>query len=406
MKLLQNYAKTEHHLMMDRHKKSIIIIITVFSYTHGLTLNTKTIAVESKISVFTVKAEKKSPLKKSDQSETKNESDKNNDEEKKMKSKEKFYKNLEQTLDFGIQEERIKAIKSILSIKDDEQKRKMSDKLLQILKEETDAEVLTRAITTLGELKYAPASEAVIIKMNHDFEDVRVAAVYAIQKIGGSSAAERMTELLKKQDLSKNSNYTEALIRTLGHLKAKEMLKFAEDSVKSKKTSSANRQFFVLFIDDIASPESKDFLMKLYTSEDEESIIRSYAVHAIAKIGGDDAKNSIRQTIKTIDSYPIKKKKKYYTLYIYSVSALAKMGDPDAIPLLMTALRSNSDEVRLKAVSLMKELKDKRTIDILQYKMKYDPNQKVRSAARKALTELGVKVDEKEKEASDSDRKE
>ncbi len=45
---------------------------------------------------------------------------------------------------------------------------------------------------------------------------------------------------------------------------------------------------------------------------------------------------------------------------------------------------------------MMKELKDKRTIDILKYKMKYDPSPKVQKAAKEALKEMGEQVDESE----------
>jgi hypothetical protein len=54
--------------------------------------------------------------------------------------------------------------------------------------------------------------------------------------------------------------------------------------------------------------------------------------------------------------------------------------------------------VRLKAITLIKEFKDKRTIDILKYKMKYDQNDKVRAEAKKALKEMGVEVKEEKEE--------
>ena len=79
------------------------------------------------------------------------------------------------------------------------------------------------------------------------------------------------------------------------------------------------------------------------------------------------------------------------------LSASSKLGDPEAVPKLIHSLRSNSSEVRLKAVALIKEFKDKRTIDILKYKMKYDQNAKVRSEAKKALEELGVNVNDEKK---------
>ncbi|HPB81188.1 MAG TPA: HEAT repeat domain-containing protein, partial [Spirochaetota bacterium] len=63
-------------------------------------------------------------------------------------------------------------------------------------------------------------------------------------------------------------------------------------------------------------------------------------------------------------------------------------------PRLVNSARSNNPSVRLQAVRLLKEIKGKRTIDILKYKMKYDPSPRVQSEAKKALKELGVELDE------------
>jgi HEAT repeat protein len=73
-----------------------------------------------------------------------------------------------------------------------------------------------------------------------------------------------------------------------------------------------------------------------------------------------------------------------------SVTTLVELGDTDSIPLLLNSIRSDNAEVRYKAVNLIKEFNDERTIDILKYKMKNDPSSKVRKAARKALEEKGI----------------
>jgi HEAT repeat protein len=79
---------------------------------------------------------------------------------------------------------------------------------------------------------------------------------------------------------------------------------------------------------------------------------------------------------------------------MYCTASLVKMGDSNSIPRLMEALRSDNPVVRLKAVELIKDLKDKRTVDILKYKMNYDPSPRVQKAAREALKAMGIEVDE------------
>jgi HEAT repeat protein len=82
---------------------------------------------------------------------------------------------------------------------------------------------------------------------------------------------------------------------------------------------------------------------------------------------------------------------------------LVELGDTDSIPLLMDSLRSDNTATRLKAVNLIKDFNDERTIDILKYKMQNDPSPKVRSAAKKALEDKGVIEKDKSEDKIKSD---
>ena len=190
------------------------------------------------------------------------------------------------------------------------------------------------------------------------------------------------------------SNYTIALISTLAELESKEILPFVKQAIENPTTHRTIREEMVLFLGKVASQESRDILLKIYTNEDEDTAIRSYAANSLARLGYRDAAPAIRKAIQEIESYDFKKRQKYFNLHLYSIAALAKLGDEEAVPKLINALRSNSAQVRLKAIALIKESKDKRTIDILRYKMKYDQNPKVRAEARKALEEMGVNTAE------------
>jgi HEAT repeat protein len=157
------------------------------------------------------------------------------------------------------------------------------------------------------------------------------------------------------------------------------------------------REYFVLFLGNTGSKKSKDFLLELYKDEEENKTIRAYAVNAISKLGIKEAAPDIKEVLKQIDSYSFKKKKRFYSLSIYSITALVKLGDSEALPRLIDSLKSNNMAIRLRAIKLLKDLKDKRTIDILKYKIKYDPSVKVQKAAKEALKGMGIDVD-KEKE--------
>jgi HEAT repeat protein len=323
-------------------------------------------------------------------------------EESPEEKEKKQAENIERVLKFGLQKERITAINRILSIKTEAIKKQLSGLLIQVLKDEKDSDVKQKGLTVLGELKEDGAIALMLSSLDDNSEDVRVAAVYALQNMKALSAKARLLDELKKQDLTSDSLYTEALIRTLGTLDAVEVIPFAQEAIDDMKTTKNNREMLVLTLGDIDSKEQGQLLVKLFKDDEESVTLRSYAVNAIARLKMKEAAADINAVITEIDAYPFKKKQNYYNLYIYSVAALAKLGDPGAVPHLENALRSESTAVRIKAVDLLKELKDKRTIDILKYKMEYDPSPRVRKKAREALKEMGVEVkDEKGAKATE-----
>ncbi|MGB4267873.1 MAG: HEAT repeat domain-containing protein [Spirochaetota bacterium] len=301
---------------------------------------------------------------------------------------------IKKTIQYGIQDDRIDAIKSTLTLKDPSQKNEIIKLLDELMPQETNPEVKRTAITVVSELKSSSSSSWIIASLNDNSEDVKIAAVYAIDTLKATDAIPQLESILKEQKFTENSNFTEALIRTLGKLKATQLKDFAIERIKDTKTTDNLRQLLILFLGDLEDISSKDFLLGIVKDKDEETIIRSYAAVALAKIGAKDTAADLLEIIKEIDSYPVNKRKDYYSFSMYCTAALVKMGDSNAIPRLMEALRSNNPVVRLRAVELMKDLKDKRTIDILKYKMQYDPSPKVQKAAKEALKEMGENVDE------------
>lgn len=300
---------------------------------------------------------------------------------------------IEKTIEFSTHKERKRAIDYILTIKNKELKTRLQEKLITIISDESDSEVKIKAITVAGELKLKESVPTIQNSLDDESEDVKIAAVYSLKTIGDHSAKQILIEKLQGQTLEKNSTYTEALINTLADFKAIELQKFAIDAILNDKTTRNIRELFVLFLGKIESKESKDTLIKLLKDDEEDKGIRAFAANSLAYLGITEASNEINDVIKKIESYPYKKKKKYYNLYIYCIAALAKLGDERAIPRLIDSLRSDNPIVRIRGIKLIKELKDERTIDILKYKMNYDPSQKVQKAAKEALKAIGIDIE-------------
>lgn len=349
-------------------------------------------------STETQKDEKKQ-IERADKTETQSEKDKPKDESQETKK----FKNIMQTLDYGIQKDRKAAIGMINDIKNESYKREILLKITSIATSDSDIEMRKSAITAIGDNKFSDGASAIIAGLEDEASDVKIAACYAVGKLKLQEAKDKLVEVLKKQDLSQSSNFTDAIIIALTELEAKDILEFAATEVKNQKNSKMIRERLLLYIGKCGSAEQFNMLTEIYKDDEEEMSIRSYAVKSMGRLKIKEAIPVIKEVVKEIDSYSFNKRKRYYDLYMQSVTALVELGDESSVSLLMNSLRSDNSDVRYKAILLIKDFNDERTIDILKYKMKNDPSAKVRNAARKALEDKGLveKGSPKESEVND-----
>ncbi len=341
----------------------------------------------------------KKQIERADKTETQSEKDKPKDESQETKK----FKNIMQTLDYGIQKDRKAAIGMINDIKNESYKREILLKITSIATSDSDIEMRKSAITAIGDNKFSDGASAIIAGLEDEASDVKIAACYAVGKLKLQEAKDKLVEVLKKQDLSQSSNFTDAIIIALTELEAKDILEFAATEVKNQKNSKMIRERLLLYIGKCGSAEQFNMLTEIYKDDEEEMSIRSYAVKSMGRLKIKEAIPVIKEVVKEIDSYSFNKRKRYYDLYMQSVTALVELGDESSVSLLMNSLRSDNSDVRYKAILLIKDFNDERTIDILKYKMKNDPSAKVRNAARKALEDKGLveKGSPKESEVND-----
>lgn len=319
------------------------------------------------------------------------------EEEKKLKL-EKFEKEsdkkkaewIDKTMEFGIQKDRRDAINLIPTVKDETLKAALGAKLVTLMDTESDVTVLVKMISIAAEMKLKTGLPSIAKFLGHESEDVRIASVYAIKDMEGLEYKQTLTDLLQKQDLTTDSNFIEAIIQTLSDFKAVEIAQFAIDKIKDNKTARNIRLSLVLFIGRSGAVAGKDPLLAIFKDQDEDTDIRSYAVNSLARLDAKDTIPEINKILDEINTYPFSKKKQYNSLQIYCVSALVKLGDTSAYPRLVDAMKSDNASTRLHAIKLLSEIKDKRSIDMLKYKMQYDPSVQVQRAAREALKAMGV----------------
>ena len=306
---------------------------------------------------------------------------------------EKKVKWIKETIKFGIQSERRDAVNMIPAIKDEANRNALCDIIIETLKDEHNGEVAIKILNVLSELKIKRAETQIIEKLSDDSEDILMAAIYAIKSIEAVAAKDKLISKFKDQKLDVDSRLVEPLLSTLGSFKAVELVPYIQENIKGNTATSAAREHMVLFLSNIDSPESKTVLKELYIDEEEEVMIRSFAVNGLAKLNATENTVDINNVLNSIEAYPFKKKQRYHNLVIYSIAALVKLGDEQAVPRLIDFLKSDNTAVRLKAIELIKETGDKRTIDILKYKMKYDSDARVKKAAENALKSMGEEIE-------------
>ncbi len=339
--------------------------------------------------------EESEPVKAETESKEENKYTEKDAEDDKMK-----VDRIESTLNFGMHKDRITAITLISSIKSEEMKNRVLGKLNNIIENDLNTEVKKTAISAVATHKYKEAIPSLIKALDNNLEEIQIAASYSLGRLNGVESKDTVIKILDKQDFSVDSNLTDALIILLTDLKVPDIKDLAVKTVKDPKAGKMARERFMIYLGVMGTPELKDFLLELLLDEDEDMPIRGHAVKALGSLKIPDSADKIKQLLKDIEEFPFRKKQSHYNLSMLAVAALVALGDSDSVEHLINSLRSDNAAVRLRAVNLIKEFDDERTIDILKYKMKYDQNERVKRAAKKALEEKGLI--EKEKTSDES----
>ncbi len=329
--------------------------------------------------------------------------------EKKEESDKKKAEWIENTIKYGTFKEIKDAISYIKTVQNESKKNELAAMLIPILEKSPDYTIIVKICYESDKLSLKGAIPQFIKLLNDSNEDVQIASIVALKNLKATEAKEPLISLLKLQDFKKDTNLTPTILDSLAAFEVNTLFAFTESLLNDKEITKGNRLHLLKYLGDSKTTEAIPLLLKYFNDPEENLTVRSYSVSSLAKINAKEAAPDINKMVKEIDGYPFSKKKDYYGFYMYCISALSKMGDPNVFEQLEKSLKSDNSGVRLQAINLLKELKDKRAIDILKYKAKYDENIKVQAAAKEALKELGIDFDEdekKEKEAKEKEAKE
>jgi HEAT repeat protein len=220
----------------------------------------------------------------------------------------------------------------------------LEDRALQIVSnpDKKANSVLLNAVSYLTEIKSSKAPEVFAAQMTGKN---KVLALACIRSLGTLGATDRVDDLIKLyQDAETDPNYKPDLIWTFGTMKA---------------------------------TKAVDMLLKEYDDNESQPLLRKVLLEAFGKIGDDRAWDRIQEALASTNT----------DLRAAAVATLPSFrGKGDQISLLTSALRDPQVAVRQAAAEAAKTLKAGDLKDLLTYRVKKDPEPRVRVAALRALS--------------------
>ena len=296
---------------------------------------------------------------------------------------------IEKILKFGSNKERKEAMREVVHFPR-EHSEELYKAISKILSEENDMGVKIFCLKTLSEVEYSKESSIIIAALNDKNEDVRDAAILAVQKLKIEEAANELLNFLKSQDFSKNQAATGNAINALAELNSgKVAAEFLEEKFKEKSTHTNTRSAIALYFGRIKDPRAEAALIEVSIDENEDPMTRAYAIHALGKMNSQKAIPKIKSILDKINEAKSKLDiKKLSNLKIHCIAALVILGDTEILKELVSYAKDDDPNVRLRAVKQLGEIDNKEVTELLEYKAQRDPSKKVQEVAKKALEDL------------------
>jgi len=216
----------------------------------------------------------------------------------------------------------------------------------QAIQEISDAKkkgnsLLLNATSYLTEIKSEKAKDTLVGLMKSENKILALASIRALARLG---AKEKTEELLKLyQDAETDPNYKPDLIWAFGEMKA-------EGAV--------------------------DLLLKEYDDNESQPLLRRSILEALGKLGAGQAWDRVEAALKDTNT----------DIRAAAVATLASYpGRGDQVALLTSALRDSQVAVRVAGAQAAKEARLNELKDLLSYRVKKDPEARVRIASLQAL---------------------
>ena len=282
-------------------------------------------------------------------------------------------------LKFGIDTEILEAIKSIKKRDVDV----LDQELIEVLSRSLDSDVRVAVLDHFREENNKAARDVAVgllTKYDELENSLTIVLLRYLSEIGASESTSLMIELVDHYEVSVSTAAIKALGKqSFDSRKRDEVAEMLLERLKDEELEKVLEQEIILSLGSLKSQRAVEELIEVVAEPTEDKVARMYAADSLGKIGDERAINPLKDLFSEEDAL----------IRAYAASALANF-DPDrVVDYLMEGLRDSNWKVRVASAEGLAKSSSAKAIDILVYKAKKDPVQKVRTAACEALGEIG-----------------
>ena len=281
-----------------------------------------------------------------------------------------------ETLLYGIDSEIMQVIEAIK----DTGEHSLDKELLSTLKESVNSKVQRSILEYFSQAEYKGAEDtALSLLSDEDIENTEliISLIHYLSSIDSAKSCRTLINFIENEDQS----VVRAAINALGKTGDTGIGALLLDKLEDRDFSERLKADIILALGELNYGKATEALISIANNRDEERIRRMYACTALGKIGDSKAVPILRSLFSEKDSL----------IKMYAASALSSFDMNEVQDLLIQGLKDSNVKVRIASAKALAHRDAKKAVKILIYKAKNDPEKQLRIQAIKTLGEIGTK---------------
>jgi len=331
-------------------------------------------------------------------------SDKKGDESKKD-DKPDLHERIKLVLKYGHSEQVRDVLKKIAALPEKDQRQYIPE--LKKLTNTDEPLMQVAIIRFVNEVKWNDLDKEIIKFFDSPSNDVLYALMSTVREKKIDEVTELIVKYLKeKTDYKVLDNRSQEMINTISIDRTGQMNSFFFEKLQDLSVDKTYKVYMIKYISlQRSQPEGfHEFITGLITDDKADVHLRTISVRTVGKLQYKDMKEVLHQKLKQLEGISDPDLiQKNYKLRLEIISTLIKLGDDKVREILIDMTRSDDENVRIRAMVRLTEMKDREIRDILEYKKSYDTSLKVQRWAKKLLEDLDKKgkenIDDEDLEA-------